>query len=161
MRNPEAKPQEIAEHVCRTIPGASTTAASVSSVLSRMKSGTGTIGQAALAGKSGLASPFQAAVDGFEDETDEEALARITVRYAAYKRHCRKVVLMSGTSALICSGPPGLGKSYEVRRAIEESGRINFVEIEDRLLFGEDPEVYCRGNELKGVYDMISGSITA
>lgn len=158
--HPEAKPQEIADHIRQVLPGSKTSKASVSSVLSRLKHGKGSLGQAALAGKSGLSAPF-VPPEAFE-ETDEEALTRITVRYAAYRRHTRKVVLHDSVAALICSGPPGLGKSYEVRRAIEESGRINFVEIDERLEYGEDPPSYMAAyHDGAGVYDMVSGSITA
>lgn len=158
IQNPEATNQEVADHVCRTVPGASTTAASVSSVLSRMKNGSGSAAQTAIASHmptSFLPQPIQ------DDETDEEAATRITVRYAAYARHSRKVILKGGTSGLICSGPPGLGKSYQVRRDMEESGRTNFVEIEDRHSFGQDPIEYCKSAGFNGVYDSISGAITA
>src|SRR4051812_12452106 len=87
-RNPAASNEEVAEHVRRTVPGSSTTAASVSSVKSRLKSGHVSLGQAALSGRSPLTAPFQP--PEAEEETDEEALSRITVRYAAYRRHCRK-----------------------------------------------------------------------
>lgn len=159
-KHPEAKPEEIADHVRATIPGCKTSKASVSSVLSRLKHGKGSIGQASMAGKAGMG--FEAQVEPDPEETDDEARARITVRYAAYRRHTRKVVLHHSVAALICSGPPGLGKSYEVRRAIEESGRMNFVEIDERLEYGEDPMGYMAAyHDGVGVYDMISGSITA
>lgn len=160
--HPGASNHEVAEHIRSAVPGATTSAASVSSVLSRLKNGHGTLSQASAAGKAGLGfvAPLQPPPDAPE-ETDEEAATRITVRYAAYRRHTRKVVLHDSVSALICSGPPGLGKSYEVRRALEESGRTNFVDIEDRLQFGADPDGYREAWGMPGVYDSISGSITA
>lgn len=155
---PEATNHDIAEHVCRTVPGASTTAASVSSVLSRMKNGSGSLGQHAQA--SHMPTSFLPQLSS-SDETDEEAAMRITVRYSAYARHSRKVILKGGTAGLICSGPPGLGKSYQVRRDLEESGRVDFVTIEARHEFGEDPAEYCKSAGIPGVYDSISGAITA
>ncbi len=159
--NPNASNFEVAEHVCRTIPGSSTSAASVSSVLSRLKNGGGTAAQTSAIARGVPTSMLQQFMPDAPEETDDEAATRITVRYSAYARHSAKVILRGGTAGLICSGPPGLGKSYQVRRDIEKSGRTNFVEIEDRGAFGEDPEAYCAEWGIPGVYDSISGSITA
>lgn len=160
-KNPNANNQEIAEFVCRTVPGASTSAASVSSVLSRLKNGTGSLSQASARGHAPTSFLLANLPPDLPEETDEEAATRITVRYSAYARHSRKVILKGGTAGLICSGPPGLGKSYQVRRDLEESGRTNFVEIEARQGFGDDPIEYCKSAGISGVYDSISGSITA
>lgn len=160
-QNPMAGNQEIAEYVQNTIPGANTTAASVSSVLSRMKNGNGSIGQSSARGRAPTSFMFSQLPPDLPEETEEEAATRISVRYSAYARHSNKVILKGGTSGLICSGPPGLGKSYQVRRDIEESGRTNFVEIEDRYEFGAAPDEYCKSAGIPGVYDSISGSITA
>lgn len=160
-RNPEATNQEVAEHVQRVVPGSSTSAASVSSVLSRLKNGTGSAAQGAMGQRAPTSFMLANLPPDLPEETDEEAATRITVRYSAYARHSRKVILKGGTSGLICSGPPGLGKSYQVRRDMEESGRTNFVEIEDRSSFGADPVEYCQSMNISGVFDSISGSITA
>lgn len=161
ITNPNASNQEVAEHVCRTVPGANTTAASVSSVVSRLRQG-GSIGAAADRGAyaiptSALAS-FQPEVP---EETDEEAAARISVRYRALERHSAKAILRGGSQGLIVSGPPGLGKSYQTRRDLERSGRRRFVEVDDQYAFGQDPEAYCASEGIPGVYDTVSGSITA
>jgi hypothetical protein len=158
IANPDWDNQAIADYVVSTVPGAQTTSASVSSVLSRLKRG-GSLSSAQARGQNpALLGQMQ---DPDPEESDEDAATRIMVRYRAYERHCNKVILRGGTAALIVSGPPGLGKSYQVRRTLEQSGRVDFVEIEERKEFGEDPEGWCAAKGVPGVYDSISGSITA
>ena len=126
-QNPDMSNADVAERVQAMVPGSSTSAASVSSVLSRMKSGGGTASQSGQVARSVPTSMLGQFMPDAPEETDAEAATRITVRYSAYARHSRKVILKGGTAGLICSGPPGLGKSYQVRRDMEESGRTNFV----------------------------------
>jgi hypothetical protein len=95
-------------------PGSATTPASVSSIKSR----------AGLRTPRNLdeeAMPWVGDVEGDDKETLEEAERRIAVRYSALERMADRLVL-GEIPSLIVSGPPGLGKSYTMRRAIDQHG---------------------------------------
>jgi hypothetical protein len=174
----ETDNEQIALFVRRTIPGTNTTAASVSSVKSRLRSEARMTGGVGLAGGDGATTPsyLLPEVDPLDDETVEEAAARISVRYRALERNAVRLVA-GRVPALIVSGPPGLGKSYSFRRELISSGRLSWMDVEDQGDCGADPEDYVgsmKGPVQKdpltgemvqlpcpGLYDVISGSITA
>lgn len=183
-QDPHADNVRVALYVREKVPGAQTTPASVSSIKSRIR---------AEAKAAGAENPFPnaargvgGAADGLpmpswmlpsgggggmaetdESESDEEAAARIMVRYKALERNAKKLV-DHRLPALIVSGPPGLGKSYEFRRRLKESTLIYWYDIEDQYDAAQDPEGYAvlvqdgpGGKPCSGFYDLVSGSITA
>lgn len=157
QRQPSASNEEVAEHVRAAVPGSSTTAASVSSVKSRLRQN----GSLASGDQRALRTSALPTFSPQEpEETDDEAAARISVRYRAMERLSKRAVA-GRIPALIVSGPPGLGKSYTFRQDLKESGRMRFMEVESQAEFGEDPVAWCQANGVPGVYDTISGSITA
>jgi DNA polymerase III delta prime subunit len=159
---------EIATYIRKAVPGASTTPASVSSMKSRLKSAIA-LGEALPSGSSALAQSlaFQSLPAGDDtEETIEEASKRISLRYKAMERMCKRIVA-GGMPSLIVSGPPGLGKSYTALAAIEEKeAEGTMANVLNAGLLDADPE----GNEeAEGsleekhikLFDIISGSITA
>lgn len=122
-KHPEASNAQVALAVQQMVPGATTTAASVASVKSRMRASSNvtplSVDGIALPGPL---SPVNLLEESdLPEETDEERDARIRSRYAAFERMARRVV-EGKTKSLIVSGAPGLGKSYTIMRAIEEAG---------------------------------------
>lgn len=107
--------ETVAAEVQRRVPGAATSAASVSSTKSRLHRG-GLL-DACVTGSLITALPppeLQLPV-----ETEEERSARIRKRYDTLERMANRVA--SGQlPALIVSGPPGLGKSYTVEKVLRE-----------------------------------------
>lgn len=147
--NPNATNEEVAEVVRGMVPGSKTSAASVSSIKSRMRSsGVDPLDLDADA----LSVPSMPTFDKYGEhdpnESVEEASDRIVRRYNAMERMCRRVVNgyldndVGTVPSLIISGPPGLGKSFTVMEALKD---LEGMETED-------------GNP---VYDVISGAITA
>lgn len=104
-RNPRASNDEIAAAVRRAIPGASTTAQSVSSIKSRLKQDT----------RETL--PWVGEVEPAVEESEEDARHRISLRYSAMERMSVRLA-MGQMPSLIISGPPGLGKSFTMRQAL-------------------------------------------
>lgn len=160
---PAADNEAVAAHVRRTVPGSTTTAASVSSVKSRLKREGHSFQRAPNAsyvpalGEDGEPLPvlpivraqFGAAALPEADlsETLEEAKERIAVRYDAMERMTKRLVA-GKVPSLIISGPPGLGKSFTVRAALAER-------------FPDGPESTDEeGNETLH-HDTVSGSISA
>jgi DNA polymerase III delta prime subunit len=93
--------------------GASTTAASISSIKSNAR-------------RSGELEKTQVEeleaeelMDADTPETDEEILARIKKRFDAMDRMAHGV-MMGVVPALIGAGPPGLGKSFSIEMALEK-----------------------------------------
>ena len=108
-RHPTASNDEVASHVRKIHKGARTTAASVSSIKSRLKAeGNGTAPLEWVGDDAAQDDPL---------ETVEEAAKRISVRYNALERMSARIV-EGQIPSLIVSGPPGIGKSYTVRKAV-------------------------------------------
>jgi DNA polymerase III delta prime subunit len=105
-RHPRASNDEVAAAVKRAVPGANTTAQSVASIKSRLKTDT----------RESL--PWVGEVEGDAEETEDEARARISLRYSAMERMAVRLA-MGQMPSLIISGPPGLGKSYTMRAALK------------------------------------------
>lgn len=165
--NPGADNEAVAAHVRRTVPGSTTTAASVSSVKSRLKREGHDFQRAPSSqyarpatDEHGEPLPFvpvrpqfgaAALPESDPTETIEEAKERIAIRYDAMERMTRRLV-DGKVPSLVISGPPGLGKSFTVREALAEK-------------FPEGPdfeEVDDDGNITAGLrYDTVSGSISA
>lgn len=119
-RSPHAPNEEVARHVRKVVKGAQTTAASVSSIKSRLKLTASELPVQWVGDDAGDADP---------DETEEEAAKRILLRYRALERMTQRIV-DGAIPSLIVSGPPGIGKSYTVRKAMKKlSGdkRAEFV----------------------------------
>lgn len=82
-----------------------------------------------------------------EVESIEEASRRIAVRYTALERLGTKIV-NGQIESLIVSGPPGLGKSFSMDRAIQKTGRVRHNGIEPI-------------EDASNAYDHISGGCSA
>lgn len=165
--NPHSDNETTAEYVRSVVPGANTTAASVSSVKSRLKREGHDYGRAPAQSRPAFVNPRQdadgnpiappafvrpqfgvAALPEHDDtETLDEAKKRIAVRYDAMQRMTRRLVA-GKIPSLIISGPPGLGKSHTVRTELA-------------LAFPDGPEsIDEEGNETLN-HDTVSGSISA
>ena len=59
-------------------------------------------------------------------ETDEEAIARIAARFARLDEMA-DAVAQSKVRAMIVSGPPGIGKSYGVEKALEKQNMFTDI----------------------------------
>jgi DNA polymerase III delta prime subunit len=97
--------------------GASTTAASISSIKSNARRS----GELEKTQVEGLAEELEAEelMDEVTPETDDEILARIKKRFDAMDRMAHGV--MKGVvPALIGAGPPGLGKSFSIEAALQK-----------------------------------------
>lgn len=115
-QHPQASNEQVAQAVRQMVPGASTSAASVASIKSRMRA-TSNVVPLALAGLM-VTTPTDA--EPVVEETDEEVDARIATRYATFERMAARVA--KGTCrSLIVSGAPGLGKSFTVLQALAEA----------------------------------------
>jgi predicted ATP-dependent serine protease len=113
--HPQASNAQVALAVQGLVPGATTTAASVASIKSRMRA-TSNVVPLAVAGMMATTPAAPVA----PDETDEEIDARIARRYAAFERMAKRVA--AGTCrSLIVSGAPGLGKSHTIMEALAEA----------------------------------------
>lgn len=167
--NPQADNEAVAAHVRRTVPGSTTTAASVSSVKSRLKREGHQFQRAPNAsyqsdpGDGSMPTlPVPVVRMGYgaaalpetdPNETLEAAKERIAVRYDAMERMTRRLV-DGKVPSLIISGPPGLGKSFTVRQALAEK-------------FPDGPETEEVFDEETGDvvtklhHDTVSGSISA
>lgn len=167
--NPGATNDEVADHICRTVPGSKTTAASVSSIKSRLKRDGGPAFSRAPNSEmpvrldaEGQSLPIQpavyakpqfgvAALPEFDPtETIEESKHRIAVRYDAMERMTHRLV-RGKVPSLIISGPPGLGKSWTVNNALKKQ----FPEGEMQVDQETGAETGVRN------YDRVSGSISA
>lgn len=89
---------------------------------------------------------LSAALKADEDESEEEAAARIAAKYAAMERLCARAIRLEIPS-LIVSGPPGMSKSFTVETELEKSER----RLHDGTTHHEDASKY---------YDSISGGCT-
>lgn len=104
--NPSASNEEVAAYVKSQIPGSKCSASSVATIKSR----------------NGIKTSAVATLD--PDVLDEEPLEvaekRIAVRYSALERMTDRLA-KGEIPSLIVSGPPGLGKSFTMRKAIEDN----------------------------------------
>ncbi len=115
-QHPQASNEQVAQAVRQMVPGATTSAASVASIKSRMKA-TSNVVPLHL---GGLMVTTPTTVEPVAEETDEKVDARIATRYATFQRMAERVA--KGTCrSLIVSGAPGLGKSFTVLQALAEA----------------------------------------
>ena len=175
--NPGADNEAVASHVRRSVPGSTTTAASVSSVKSRLKRDGHAFQRAPNAsyqptGEDGEPLPqvfirptvaFGAAAlpEADNSETLEEARNRIGSKYDAMERMTRRLVA-GKVPSLIISGPPGLGKSHTVRQALAErfpDGPEKTPDLSEEEMDIVDDETVDTAGQLH--YDTVSGSISA
>lgn len=167
--NPNLSNDDIAAEVRKKVPGAMTSASSVSSVKSRLRAmgmdlpKSFTLGSI-MTGSTSLSTP---AFEPAPEETLEEAKKRIDLRYKAMERMSRRLV-KGNIPSLVISGPPGLGKSYTIKQALRERFP-NGPEGEDALTGKEapvptwgdmDPDEDAEVPTAKH-YDYVSGAITA
>lgn len=108
----------IAEMVRKEFRGANTTAASVSSIKSVARKSGQLEGAVINTIGSELEEEDEPIPEGDEAVTEEEIDLRIRKRFDALDRMANGVMRFV-VPALIVSGPPGLGKSFGVKRAIE------------------------------------------
>lgn len=148
--NPHASNEDVAAAVRQMMPGAKTSAASVSSIKSRLKKEGFEVADDSET--STLIMPTLPSFDKYGEhdpnETLEDAQERIRKRYRAMGRMAERVVAGFGKGnalvpSLIISGPPGLGKSFTVTSALDV--------LKDEVIDEE-------GNP---VYQIISGAISA
>lgn len=133
--DPTLDNETVADMVRNRVPGATTTAASVSSIKSIAKrNGEWTEPEVHMT-SSGSSNAF--GIPESAGESEDSIRARLVKRFSTLDRMTNHVI--NGTlPSLIISGPAGLGKSFGVRKALRNA------EAERNLKF-----------------DMISGSITA
>jgi hypothetical protein len=127
--------EDLASMVREEFEGANTTPASISSIKSNARRA-GELPEVSVLAVEPQ-TPEEVPDDGDDGETDEEIGLRLSRRFEALDRMVSGVI-RGVVPALIVSGPPGLGKSYGIRkglRAADEEGELE--------------------------YDIISGSITA
>jgi hypothetical protein len=165
---------EIAHYVRQAVPGAATTSSSVASMKSRLRKDghevprslgrpQASYGNGADGGDPDAFKRPDALPDHDPNETIEEAARRIAVRYDALERMSRRIA-QGKVPSLIVSGPPGLGKSYTIKAALEEQFpdgpevALEYREDVETDGEGDDPPPDSTG-ELK--YDIVSGSISA
>lgn len=145
-QDPTLDNEQVADAVRARVPGATTSAASVSSVKSKAR-------------KEGRLQPSVLSAVGQEPfarfvpeelpvETDDERSVRIARRFRTLERMAHKVA-DGDLPALIVSGPPGLGKSYTVEKVLQDQYGDPVSPL--------DPEF----DEEKPGYDIICGAITA
>lgn len=113
-QHPQASNEQVAQAVRQMVPGASTSAASVASIKSRMRA-TSNVVPLAL---HGLMVTTPTIAQPAPEETDEEVDARIAKRYAAFERMAERVAT-GKCKSLIVSGAPGLGKSFTILAALD------------------------------------------
>ena len=169
--------ERIAEFVKKAIPGANTTASSVSSIKSRLrkdghevpKSNGRAGGGYDLSGAQAHSDAFKSPIelpDHDPNETIEQAKERIAVRYDALERMAQRVAERK-IPALIISGPPGLGKSYTIERALHKAfpdgptPKEQYSEEVAEAVDDEDPDAPPPTNKGELLYDIVSGSISA
>ena len=115
--NPALNNDQVAELVRDQVQGATTSAASVSSVKSKARKA-GLMQSTAAARNIGeLAARF--APEELPEVTEEERSGRIRRRFNTLERMAWKVA-DGNLPALIVSGPPGLGKSFTVEQVLQE-----------------------------------------
>jgi len=135
QEHPTADNEQIAAAIREMVPGAKTSAASVSSMKSRMKregatfdgdSADNLVVPALTASTSSARKPSPIGGGRYAehdpDETLEAAKERISSRYDSFSRMSMRAV-NGDIPSLIVSGPPGLGKSHTVSEALKTVNR--------------------------------------
>lgn len=144
--NPALNNEQIADMVREQVPGATTSAASVSSVKSKAKKA-GLLQTTAVAQNLGASAP-QFAPEELPEVTEEERSEGIRQRFSTLERMAFKVA-DGDLPALIVSGPPGLGKSFTVEQVLTERFGDPVSPLEEEF------------DDTAPTYDMICGTITA
>lgn len=145
-QDPSLTNDQVAEIVQSRVPGATTSAASVSSIKSKAKKA-GLL-QTTVAAPSLGDLTAQFVPEELPQETEDERSERIRRRFSTLERMAHKVA-DGDLPALIVSGPPGLGKSYTVEKVLEDMYGDPVSPLDDEF-DAEEP-----------TYDMICGTITA
>lgn len=144
-QDPGLSNDRVAELVQQRIPGASTSAASVSSIKSKAKK-TGLLQSTSSPQPLGdYAARF--VPEDLPVETEEERSARIRTRFATLDRMANRVA-DGDLPALIVSGPPGLGKSFTIEKVLREMHGDPISPTSEEF------------DATAPTYDMICGSIT-
>lgn len=146
-QNPDWDNEQVAAEVQKRVPGATTSAASVSSIKSNAKK------LGLLKDASPVARSAPEALVELPEETFEQRSARIRSRYNTLERMAHRVA-SGGIPALIVSGPPGLGKSYTIEQVMKERELMDAS-----TLAAEDIAEYADAGQK--MFDSISGAITA
>lgn len=148
-KDPTLDNEQVAAEVQKRVPGANTSAASVSSIKSNAK-------KLGLLKDLSPAVPRPAASESMvelPEETFEQRSVRIRSRYNTLERMAHRVA-SGGIPALIVSGPPGLGKSYTIEQVMKERELMDAS-----TLAAEDVAQYAEAGQK--MFDSISGAITA
>lgn len=151
QENPHWSNDQIADEIQRTIPGATTSAASVSSIKSKAKKN-GDYTPQPSAGFNRFAA--DEALLNLPAETAEERATRIATRYRTLERMAVRVS-EGHIPALIVSGPPGLGKSFTVEETLKNTeGMIDAATL--------NPDEVSEHAEMQTpMFDIVCGTITA
>lgn len=162
QNDPTLTNDQVAEAVQRQVPGATTSAASVSSVKSKAKRD-GLL-QAAPAATSFIpsSSPMSLSEAEADDVTPEDFEARsdrIRKRYDALERMSHRVA-SGGLPALIVSGPPGLGKSYTVEKTLKDQGLIDISTLTTEEVENSWEQELIEGETGERMFDILCGSIS-
>lgn len=172
QRDPSLDNMAIAMAVRQMVSGANTTPASVASIKSRLRQD-GKLARPDGARPAGSSGNGEVDWDAFKkpdqlpdhdpNETLEDASKRIAVRYDALTRMSKRIVARKVPS-LIVSGPPGLGKSFTIKAALEEA----FPDGPEKAdVYDENAPEEGDQDDVGGVstgelnYDVVSGSISA
>lgn len=149
--------EQIHSQVLKHFKGCKTSVASVACTLSRAK-------KAPVERIQKLDHATMPDQDHTKDETDAQIRERIGVRYDAMARMARRAVVHNTIRSLIISGPPGVGKSWEITKVLKESGRQRHDGLTDvgggGKMRGYDEDL-GENVETPGWYDQISGSVSA
>lgn len=158
--HPQSSCEEITKFVKKHFPGCNTNPASVACTLGKASKKLndpvlrpGRIERAEKDEVQLETFDINAATTEDTKETDEEARERIMLRYTTMKRLAPKVIL-GRLQSLIVSGPPGLSKSWTIKQAIDESGRLRHDGMTD---VGGGGPMEVDGMHTNGWYDWISG----
>lgn len=138
--DPSLNNDELSVIINDSMPGKSTTAASVASIKSKLKRD----GQ--LKDPNTPYRPAKKFELGLPEETLEQKSLRIKGQYAALERIADKVA-KGQVPAMVVSGPPGLGKTYTVMQTMRKNFLVDYSDYSPDL-----------GDARP--YDCISGSIT-
>jgi hypothetical protein len=105
-------------------------------------------------------------------ESDENAAARIALKYDAMERYTKRIV-GGKLPSLIISGPPGMSKSWTMEQALKESSRrkhdgvtpivseIIQTDEDGNEMYNEDETPVYKEGDASQYYDRISGTCSA
>lgn len=160
QNKPDSSCEEIVAFVKKHFPKCNTNPASVACTLGKAakKMNNPTLNPGRIS-KSDDLPGFNIAIHEEEpEETEEEARARINVRYQAMTRLAPRCIAGKIPSVII-SGPPGIGKSWTVTGALEASGRSRHDGLAN---VGGGGPMWQDGEQITpGWYDQIQGTCTA